>query len=104
MKSVYHEDDRTARAIMAADDAAKIRAAAKCITVDEDWEFIKEEVLEEVMTAKFAQNRVLLERLRLTTPLNFLSDWCNRNLMTLNEKKTQVCWYGSPHKKSHWLP
>ena len=53
-KSTYHEDDRTARAIMTIDDAAKIRAAAKCITVDEDWDFIKEEVLEEVMTAKFA--------------------------------------------------
>ena len=57
---------------MAADDAAKIRAAAKCITVDEDWEFIKERFLEKVMTAKFAQNRALLERLIATHPTSLM--------------------------------
>ena len=41
---------------------------------------------------------------KLQDDVNSLSDWCNRNLMTLNEKKTQVCWYGSPQKIATLAP
>ena len=41
---------------------------------------------------------------KLQADVHFLSDWCNRNLMTLNEKKTQVCWYGSPQQIATLAP
>ena len=42
--------------------------------------------------------------IKLQADVNLLSDWCNRNLLTLNEKKTQVCWYGSPQQIATLAP